>query len=293
MSRNKLFTLSLPILFFAFMILISSVKASSDLTLYFRSDVHTINGITGYRLAEASSSTGTYIKDTIYGLYSTSYGVRVWVVDEDGDLFELTDGEPVAVVTRDDGEGLQSATWDCPGYNDIVNALMIKVYHRFSTFSWVLRATFITFNETLIKLPASTWTFHYYTAIQYSGSYTYSYLYLGADYGTRVELQYSEPTPYELMMWKLSQRDIFGFIMLPFTYWLGFMAYGLVFLLPLGIGLYKIFDDFKATILGLLLIGGGTGGLISMLIPQSGLQLSWILFVLGIAGILWSLVKGK
>ena len=71
------------------------------------------------------------------------------------------------------------------------------------------------------------------------------------------------------------------------------MAYGLVFLLPLGIGLYKIFDDFKATILGLLLIGGGAGGLISMLIPQSGLQLSWILFVLGIAGILWSLVKGN
>jgi len=265
-------------------------------TWYFRADTHTVNGILGYRLDETASSSDVYDSVSIEGASITYYGVRVWIVHENGALDELTDGEPAAIVSRNqDGEGLQSATWNCPGYNNIIDAIMIKVYQRFGTGEWNLRATFITENNTLIKLPEATWTFSYYTKREYYSTYdfTLSMLYWGGNYRTRVEITYSEPSVYELMMWKLMKRDILGFIMMPFTYWLGFMAYGLLGLLPLGIGLYKIFDDFKATILGLLLIGGGAGGIIGMLLPQSGLQLSWILFVLGIAGILWSLVKGK
>jgi len=265
-------------------------------TWYFRADTHTVNGILGYRLDETASSSDAYDSVSTEGASISYYGVRVWIVHSSGVLEELTSGQPVAIVSRNaNGEGLQTATWNCPGYNNIIDAIMIKVYQRFGTDEWNLRATFITENETLIKLPEATWTFTYYTYREYIQSLdsTLSKLYWGGDYQTKVQLQYTEPTIYELMLWKFSHRDIFGFVMLPFTYWLGFMAYGLVFLLPLGIGLYKIFDDAKAAILGLLLIGGGTGGLISMLIPQSGLQLSWILFVLGIAGILWSLVKGK
>jgi len=269
-----------------------------NVTWYFRADTHTVNGILGYRLDETASSSDAYDIVSTEGASITYYGVRVWIVHSSGALEELTGGQPVAVVSRNaDGEGLQTATWNCPGYSNIIDAIMIKVYQRFGTDEWNLRATFITENETLIKLPEATWTFTYYTKRSYmsevDSGITISMLYWGGNYQTKVQLKYTEPTPYELMLWKLQNRDIFGFIMLPFTYWLGFMAYGIVFLLPLGIGLYKIFDDFKATILGLLLIGGGAGGIISMLIPQSGLQLSWILFVLGIAGILWSLVKGK
>ena len=289
--------LILSCLFLAsFLFSVGVVYASTDLTWYFRADTHTVNDILAYRLDEASSSSYTYDSCSISGSRASYYGVRVWVVHSNGDLEELTDGEPVAIVSRgDDGIGLQSATWNCPGYSNIIDAIMIKVYHRFGTTDWNLRATFITQNNTLIKLPEATWTFTYYTSRGYDWAYdrTLAKLYWGGNYQTKVQLQYAEPTPYELMIWKLQNRDILSFVMLPYTYWLDFMAYGLVFLLPLGIGLHKIFDDFKATILGLLLIGGGAGGLISMLIPQSGLQLSWILFVLGIAGILWSLVKGK
>ena len=297
MNGKYVFIISLFFLAF-FLFSVGAVYASTDATWYFRADTHTVNGILGYRLDETASSSDTYDSVSTDGDSITYYGVRVWIVHEDGSLEELTDGEPVAIVSRSqDGEGLQSATWNCPGYGNIVDAIMIKVYQRFGAGEWNLRATFITENNTLIKLPEATWTFTYYTERHYmselDSGVTFSTLYWGGNYQTKVQLQISEPAFYELMLWKFSHRDIFGFVMLPFTYWLGFMAYGLVFLLPLGIGLYKIFDDAKAAILGLLLIGGGAGGLISMLIPQSGLQLSWILFVLGIAGILWSLVKGK
>ena len=281
---------------FLFSISVCLVEATeTDVTWYFRADTHTINGIIGYRLHETASSTSIYGNVSMGGACITYYGVRVWVVHENGDLDELTDGEPVAIVSRNaDGEGLQSATWNCPGYNNIIDAIMIKVYQRFGTGEWNLRATFITENETLIKLPEATWTFTYYTKREYNSTLgvTISTFYWGADYQSKVELQYIEPATYEIMIWKLMKGDILAFLMLPYTWLLGFTAYALVFLLPFGIVLYNRLEDAVATLIALLLIGGFAGGLIGVFVPASGLLLCWILFVLGIAALFYKLIKG-
>jgi len=291
MTRKYAFIISLFFLAF-FLFSVGAVYASTDVTWYFRADTHTVNGILGYRLNEAPSTSYAYDSVSIGAASTTSYGVRVWIVDSNGNLEELTSGEPVAIVSRSlNGEGLQSATWTCPGYNNIIDAIMIKVYQRFGTEEWTLRATFITENNTLIKLPEATWTFTYYTGRQYIDA-TYSTLYWGGNYQTKVELQYTEPTPYELMMWKLWKGDILGFLMLPYSWFLGFTAYSIVFLLPLGIVLYNRLEDATATLIALLLIGGFTGGLIGALVPASGLTLCWILFVLGIAALLYRLIRG-
>ena len=291
MTRKYAFIISLFFLAF-FLFSVGAVYASTDITWYFRADTHTVNGILGYRLNEAPSTSYAYDSVSIGAASTTSYGVRVWIVDSNGNLEELTSGEPVAIVSRSyNSEGLQSATWTCPGYNNIIDAIMIKVYQRFGTEEWTLRATFITENNTLIKLPEATWTFTYYTKRMYIDA-TYSLLYWGGNYQTKVELQYSEPTPYELMMWKLWKGDILGFLMLPYSWFLGFTAYSIVFLLPLGIVLYNRLEDATATLIALLLIGGFTGGLIGALVPASGLTLCWILFVLGIAALLYRLIRG-
>ena len=264
-------------------------------TWHFRADTHTINDILGYRIDETASSSDAYDTVSTEGASITYYGVRVWIVHENGALDELTDGEPVAIVSRNaDGEGLQSATWNCPGYNNLIDALMIKVYQRFGTEDWSLRATFITENEILIKLPEATWTFTYYTKREYNADAetTTSILYWGGEYQTKVELQYTEPAVYEVMMHKLMKGDILAFIMLPYTWLLGFTAYALVFLLPFGIVLYNRLEDAVATLIALLLIGGFAGGLIGVFVPASGLLLCWILFVLGIAALFYKLIKG-
>jgi len=296
MTRKYAFIISLFFLAF-FLFSVGAVYASTDITWYFRADTHTVNGILGYRLNEAPSTSYAYDSVSIGAASTTSYGVRVWIVDSNGNLEELTSGEPVAIVSRSyNSEGLQSATWTCPGYNNIIDAIMIKVYQRFGTEEWTLRATFITENNTLIKLPEATWTFTYYTKRNYASELdsgvTISMLYWGGNYQTKVELQYSEPTPYELMMWKLWKGDILGFLMLPYSWFLGFTAYSIVFLLPLGIVLYNRLEDATATLIALLLIGGFTGGLIGALVPASGLTLCWILFVLGIAALLYRLIRG-
>jgi len=92
-------------------------------TWYMRSDSHTANNVTGYKLSETQSATHTYNGRTKTGTYTTYYGVRVWIVFPNGQLEELTSGTPVAVVSRSsDGSGLQSANWTCPGYLNIVDA---------------------------------------------------------------------------------------------------------------------------------------------------------------------------
>jgi len=264
-------------------------------TWYFKADTHTVNGILGYRLDKASSSSTGYDGVLVEGAQIAYYGVRVWVVHENGALDELTDGQPVAIVSRNtNDEGLKSATWNCPGYNNIIDAIMIKVYQRFGTDEWDLRATFITENNLLIKLPEATWTFAYYTKREYSApvDITTSEIYWGGNYGTKVELKYVEPSTYEVMLWKLMKGDILGFVMLPYSWLLGFTAYAVAFLLPFAIVLYNRLEDVAATLIALLLIGGFAGGLIGVFVPASGLLLCWILFVLGIAALLYKLIKG-
>ncbi|RLE49203.1 MAG: hypothetical protein DRJ18_00200 [Candidatus Methanomethylicota archaeon] len=266
-----------------------------NVTWYFRADTHTVNGILGYRLAEAPSSSEVYDSVSADGAYITYYGVRVWIVHSSGALEELTDGTPVAVVSRNEnGEGLQNATWSCPGYSNIINTLMVKVYQRFGSGEWNLRATFISDNSTLFKLPESTWTFYYYTSRQYDGAKTSSTFYWGADYNSRIEFCIAQPNPFELALWHLMNQNLIGFIMTSLTYYLGSLAYG-IFLFALAITLYNRFEDVSATTLAMLLLigGGAAGGIISILVPASGLQLSWALFVLGIAILLYKLVRGN
>jgi hypothetical protein len=269
------------------------VKADTEATLFLRADSHEVNGISGYRLSETQSSGNVTDIVTVGGSYAIYYGVRVWVVHRNGATEELTSGVPVAVVTRSvNGGGLRNATWLCPGYNSIVDAVMVKVYQRFETEDWNLRSTFITENDFLVKFPEATWTFNYYTIRQYryDEDITYSKLLWGGSYMSNVTMRYEVPAAWEVQFYNLFNGDIFGFLFTPYTWFLGFLGYSLVFLLPLGIVLYNRFEDATATIIALLLIGGGAGGLLSMLVPQLGLQLCWVLFVLGIAALLYRLV---
>ena len=290
--------LSKSVLLFFLVVLVTGlfclpvVKADTEATMFLRADSHEVNGISGYRLSETQSSSN--ITDTVSAsnTLETYYGVRVWIVHRNGATEELTSGVPVAVVTRNaDGEGLQNATWLCPGYNSIVDAVMVKVYQQFGTIGWNLRASFITENDFLVKLPEATWTFSYYTKRQYGiGGIAYSSLLWGGSYMSSVTMRYDVPAAWEVQFYNLFNGDIFGFLFTPYTWFLGFLGYSLVFLLPVGIVLYNRFEDATATIIALLLIGGGAGGLLSTVVPQLGLQLCWVLFVLGIAALLYRLV---
>lgn len=153
-------------------------------TRYFRSDQHTINGLSAYALLNTQGTTFTQVsryKTSPFGLISM-LGVRVWRRLDDGSEVEITDGSPAAVVSVDPGyQGYVSKTWDCPETTlNSTDAIVVRVYQRFyGEESWQLLATFITERLNAQSLNAATWTVQYWVYATYTGNRTIIYFGFG------------------------------------------------------------------------------------------------------------------
>jgi len=259
-------------------------------TWYFRADMHTVYDVYGYKLADSPSESSYIDAVSASGAYVSYYGVRVWVVHSDGSICELTDGEPAAIVSRNEnGEGLQSATWTCPEYNNLVEALMVKVYHRFGPGEWSLRATFITENQTLIKLPEATWTFHYYTVRSCNGETTTSKLCWGGSYNSKVDYVYVEPNIWDLMKYKLNSGDFIGFLIMPYTNLVGNLFYGFMLLL-VCVPLYNRYRSVNVILFTLILLSGADIGL-GLLIPAVASPLAYIILLISLAALIYRALR--
>jgi len=139
-------------------------------TRYFRSDEHAINDLSAYKF-------GTSQTDSDHGTLNTSttcnfkWGIRVWKRSSSGSETEITNGSPVAVVTRTStGEGIQSNTWSCPETSlQSTDAIVVRVYN-YRNGSWYQEEPWITEQLEAIKLLSSTWTVYYYTKVTYSST---------------------------------------------------------------------------------------------------------------------------
>ncbi len=269
---------------------ITTVQADTS-TWYMRSDTHSTHGIVGYKLSPSQSATNVNETINYGGDVNVSYGVRVWNIYWNGTTVELTSGIPTAVVSRSvSGGGLQSANWTC-AHSNILDVIMIRIYQRFASEAWTLRVTFLTYNETLIKLSQNTWTFHYYTKRSYEFPTTTSQLFWGSTtYNTRVDVEYVQPSPQEVMLYKLGKGTLVGFIVFPYVNLIGNIFYGFI-VFGLGLTLYRRYEKIVPVALGLMLFGG-VGGVATMLIPAVGLQLAWGFLMFGVAILLFKLVKG-
>lgn len=141
-------------------------------TRYFRSDQHTVNGLTAFKLLLETSGVGLDFVLVRSGAYlGGDLGVRVWKRDVDGVETEITGGSPVAVVTFWFEEWYleKSAVWNCPEVAlNPTDCIVVRVYGRIpnNTGAWTLMATFCTEQLGAQVLNASPWT------IYYIGSYT-------------------------------------------------------------------------------------------------------------------------
>ncbi|MFO7870728.1 MAG: Calx-beta domain-containing protein, partial [Kiritimatiellia bacterium] len=143
------------------------VSAKSE-TRYKRGDQHTVNGLSAFDLATNRSSVGqsSLVERTGGGGDTVNWGIRVWKRDSGGAETEITSGTPVAQVSRSvNGEGVQSANWNCPltalSTND---AVVVRVYAEIEgQVAWTEQATLTTEQLGALELPSATWTLYYYT----------------------------------------------------------------------------------------------------------------------------------
>jgi len=137
-------------------------------TRYFRSDTHTINTVTAYKLLTLQSSLeANKFEYHLNALFR--WGIRVWIRHSWNEA-EITEGTPVAIATRTIvADGMQSATWDCPETALVSSdAIIVRVY-IYDLDGWHLKATYITEVLGAGTLDANTWTVYYYTRLMVFG----------------------------------------------------------------------------------------------------------------------------
>ena len=185
-------------------------------TRYMRSDQHTINGLTAYRLGAAES---TSLKE-VYGSGDTQFiiGIRVYVRHEDGSEEEVTPGESVArtnVSAGADWTGTVYADWNCP-QTSLQPTDAVKIDVRCMTgASWsesaaTTIATFITEQLGASSLDASTWTVHYRIRrdrFRLYGMYFYDYYFR---FGMAGDDSYIEGFSYTSAVAPVAVKRIYG-----------------------------------------------------------------------------------
>lgn len=130
--------------------------------LYFRSDVASVNGLTGYLLDTTNTATYTYVSVAGY----TQIGIRVWRRNVNGNEYEITGGTPVSIVSVPTTSGSASASWLCPRVIlSSGDSIVVRVYGYDGT-NWVLLATFTTLQLNYLALVSSQWTITYYFYIK-------------------------------------------------------------------------------------------------------------------------------
>ncbi|MEM2568214.1 MAG: hypothetical protein QXH20_07085, partial [Candidatus Bathyarchaeia archaeon] len=152
-----------------------------------RSDTHTVNGLTAYKL-ETTNSTVLRSEEATGQYY---WGIRVWKRSANGVETEVTGGAPVAVVYATDGEN--RASWNCPGASlNPTDSIVVRIYSSArATGPWTLRLTWTTGQLGAQSLDASTWTVYYYfqtyeALIDYLVS-VFCFMYGAATYPSRIE----------------------------------------------------------------------------------------------------------
>jgi len=170
------------------------------------------------------------------------------------------------------------------------DAFKVIVYVKFGSGVWQSAATFVT--ERLIKsaILGGECEFSLYTKRLYSGGKTYGYMYFGNNaYASGISLQLQDPTSYELMLYKLQNRDLVGFILHPYLAVIGNLFYGLLVLI-ICVPLYIRYKSLTP-ILILFIIFGGAGGIFSLMVPTAGLGLAWIFLLFGLTGLLYKVFR--
>ena len=270
--------------------LIPDTRRDEDtvLNLWFRSDTWTVYDKVAYKLSSTPSDELTYAELTSDNLYNFSVSFRFYRVDVFGEEMIADD---VAKVTRvGAGAGIVQVAYETPDIMwNINDALMIQVLFSLNNSEPTVKAQFITQPLETDLITANTWTVYYYTSI----SESYSYKVYWGTAGTQIikitNFQYSALDPWGMGSYLLGEGDFVGFVLNPFTFYLGDIFYALL-LMGLCIPAYNRYRSIMPVLI-LMLVFGGVGGVLSSIIPAVGLNISFIFLAIGVALVFYKLIR--
>jgi hypothetical protein len=136
---------------------------------FMRGDTHTINGLTAYKLGTTQSSIAKSFSQIQPEYESAYWGIQVWKRSAGGTETPLTSGIVAQVMRASQGQGIQSATWNCPLTSlTSTDTIVVRVYQKIGNYAWQLAGTFTTEQLGATQLDNSTWQVYYYTKLTFS-----------------------------------------------------------------------------------------------------------------------------
>jgi len=249
----------------------------------------------GFGLVEKSGGVAVSVESVFPGNVDVAFGFRVWLVGEGGFERELTAGVPVAVSTflaaEGNFSGFVSAQWDCPAVSLALggNALRVVLYSAAEDgANTVARAVFVSPVLMSNQLVAASWTFTLHVDYELNGfvvSWSGRFGQAGV-FGIIV----SEPSPFDVMWFKLLGLDFFGFLLYPYVDTLGVgMFYVIIWVAILGA--YYIWQQKVSGILLILVLFGSAGGVLFQFFPLPAMLLVWSLVTVGLGVLLFRLFR--
>lgn len=265
------------------------INAGSDSIFYFRSDIYTVNEVSAFGL-DVDQSTSSAKMGEVYGGDTSEYtfGFRVFFVSSDGNLTEITDGTPIATMSRSsNGAGYQTGTWNCPETEipNLVTALQINLY---DTTEWLgsyqLVSKWITPQLYEKKIEASTWIFNVYTSRTGGSTYSNFDMYFGDENynSTLTGISFTDALPQEIALAYGQSGDFFGMILYPFLIVAGNTVYGLGFLFGAGVYYFR-YKKFEPVLIIILILGEMLG----FMIPAIAWRLFYFLLLFAFAVVLF------
>lgn len=301
-AQNYLLMLLLSVLLASTLTVTEAYGSSTTYTWYFCSSTHTVHGLTAYQLNETNTDTDEIINQELSGNVTVTYGIRVWKRDSSGNEQEITSGSPVATFTvTPNSYGQKQRTWQ-PTSVDVCNeTIVVRIYVKPENGAWQTLAVFSTnplFPSLPKKLSTATWNITYrYSALYSSATNKTTAGITFGDSSNQMKIEnitFEDLNPYEQMMHWLNQGNFVKALETPFTSQSSILVTTNFFystmLLLCCVTLYNRYKNVNIILL-LFILFGGTGGVLTAIMPASGLWISWLIFVLGLGGLLYRLFK--
>lgn len=264
-------------------------------TWYFRDDTWSINDFLGYKLLTTQTENGTMVESSSVYLENFTMGLKLYQVSSDGTA-TLLDTSMLCEVTQ---SGLTSGTLlnttetltETKSLNS-TDSLAFILYQQIGSGSSNPKAVWVTQPLSSHTLNNNTWTMSYYVqVIEHLGVYYYKTFFGNSTCNTRIQnVQLEILDPWGRGLDYLSNSDFFGFIMNPYTYHLGQELFFGMIVMMLAIPAYNRYRDPRPVAI-LFMLFGGTGGLLTSLIPSVAMNISFVFLALGVAIMFYKLIR--
>lgn len=261
---------------------------------YFRSDTHNIQGQLGYKLMPVDSFQYTSVNSSGASV-NVVYGIRMWYYNKYNASTEITSGIPDAQVTLTlDTDGVEEfkGYFDCPKLPEIADSVKVIVYSSADDGAWVAKAIYLTSagyndDQNYLAVYNCTAVVHYWLSYNSTAETSTFYYGDGDGYNSYISMNVERADPWRIADAKIVNRDLYGFLAIPWTWFLGNFFWTLLLLMCIS-GIYMKQNSFKLIIL-LCWIFGGSGSLLWAMIPSVGLVSAALMLAFAMAGSLYKL----